>query len=83
MGAYLRHLRQSQHGAFVNMSSIAATAGPIKRSCFSASKGAVLSLTLAMAAELLPDGIRVNCVARGDNRHSLGRPASVQGFRAL
>lgn len=49
----------------MNISSIAATAGLPNRALYSASKGAVLSLTLAMAADLLPEGIRVNAVNPG------------------
>ena len=63
--AALPSLRQSDHGAIVNICSIAATAGLPNRAAYSASKGAVLSLTLAMAADLLPDGIRVNAVNPG------------------
>jgi NAD(P)-dependent dehydrogenase (short-subunit alcohol dehydrogenase family) len=49
----------------VNTCSIAATAGLPDRALYSASKGAVLSLTLAMAADHLHEGIRVNCVNPG------------------
>jgi 2-keto-3-deoxy-L-fuconate dehydrogenase len=63
--AALPHLRGSKAGAIVNVSSIAATAGLPRRTCYSASKGAVLSLTLAMAADLVAEGIRVNCVCPG------------------
>jgi NAD(P)-dependent dehydrogenase (short-subunit alcohol dehydrogenase family) len=64
--AALRHLRRSTASpAIVNTCSIAATAGLPQRALYSASKGAVLSLTLAMAADLLPDGIRVNAVNPG------------------
>ena len=65
MRAALPHLRRSAHAAVVNMCSIAATAGLPDRALYSASKGAVLSLTLAMAADHLHDGIRVNCVNPG------------------
>jgi 2-keto-3-deoxy-L-fuconate dehydrogenase len=58
-------LRASQHGAIVNTCSIAATAGLPQRALYSASKGAVLSLTRAMAADLTADGIRVNAVNPG------------------
>lgn len=58
-------LRLSQSAAIVNTCSIAATAGLPERAVYSASKGAVLSLTLAMAADHLKDGIRVNCVNPG------------------
>ena len=63
--AALPHLRSSPAATIVNVSSIAATAGLPQRACYSASKGAVLSLTLAMAADLIEDGVRVNCVCPG------------------
>jgi NAD(P)-dependent dehydrogenase (short-subunit alcohol dehydrogenase family) len=63
--AVLPHLRRSQAGAIVNTCSIAATAGLINRAVYSASKGAVQSLTLAMAADLVSEGIRVCCVNPG------------------
>ncbi|HEY2297044.1 MAG TPA: SDR family oxidoreductase [Jatrophihabitans sp.] len=59
------YLRESKHAAVVNTSSIAATAGLPQRAVYSASKGAVLSLTRAMAADGMPDGIRVNAVNPG------------------
>jgi NAD(P)-dependent dehydrogenase (short-subunit alcohol dehydrogenase family) len=63
--AALPALRASSAGAIVNVSSIAATVGIPDRVLYSATKGAVLSMTLAMAADLLPDGIRVNAVNPG------------------
>jgi NAD(P)-dependent dehydrogenase (short-subunit alcohol dehydrogenase family) len=63
--AALPHLRRSSHAAIVNVSSIAATAGLPQRALYSATKGAVLSLTLAMATDHLREGIRVNCVNPG------------------
>jgi 2-keto-3-deoxy-L-fuconate dehydrogenase len=63
--AALPHLRSSRHAAIVNTCSIAATAGLPERALYSATKGAVLSLTLAMAADHLREGIRVNCVNPG------------------
>ena len=63
--AALPYLRQSGHAAIVNTCSIAATAGLPQRALYSASKGAVLSLTLAMAADHVREGIRVNCVNPG------------------
>jgi NAD(P)-dependent dehydrogenase (short-subunit alcohol dehydrogenase family) len=63
--AALPYLRQSGHAAIVNTCSIAAHAGLPQRALYSASKGAVQSLTLAMAADHLPEGIRVNCVSPG------------------
>ncbi|MDJ0317998.1 MULTISPECIES: SDR family NAD(P)-dependent oxidoreductase [Arthrobacter] len=63
--AALPHLRKSSAAAIVNISSIAATAGLPQRALYSATKGAVLSLTQAMAADHLREGIRVNAVNPG------------------
>ena len=63
--AALPHLRRSPAAAICNTSSIAATAGLPQRALYSATKGAVLSLTLAMAADHLREGIRVNAVNPG------------------
>lgn len=63
--AALPLLRKSKNAAIVNTCSIAATAGLPLRAIYSASKGAVQSLTLAMAADFVKEGIRVNCVNPG------------------
>jgi NAD(P)-dependent dehydrogenase (short-subunit alcohol dehydrogenase family) len=63
--AALPWLRKSKAAAIVNLCSIAATVGLPARAVYSASKGAVLSLTLAMAADYIDDKIRVNCVNPG------------------
>ncbi|MFC8068907.1 SDR family NAD(P)-dependent oxidoreductase [Streptomyces sp. NPDC057293] len=63
--AALPLLRASAHAAVVNTCSIAATAGLPQRALYSASKGAVQALTLAMAADHVREGIRVNCVNPG------------------
>ena len=58
-------LLKSAGPAIVNTCSVAATVGLPKRAVYSASKGAVMSLTLAMAADFVKEGIRVNCVNPG------------------
>ncbi|GHJ49394.1 oxidoreductase [Catellatospora sp. TT07R-123] len=63
--AALPHLRHSGSGVIVNISSIAAGAGLVNRAVYSATKGAVHALTLAMAADLVADGVRVCAVAPG------------------
>ncbi|SES77126.1 SDR family NAD(P)-dependent oxidoreductase [Geodermatophilus poikilotrophus] len=63
--AALPHLRRSAHAAVVNTCSAVAFVGVRQRALYSASKGAVLALTLAMAADHVRDGIRVNAVAPG------------------
>jgi NAD(P)-dependent dehydrogenase (short-subunit alcohol dehydrogenase family) len=63
--ACLPHLRKSPRAAIVNTASIVSWTGLPRRACYGASKGAVYALTLAMAADHLADGIRVNCVCPG------------------
>ncbi|MGO1837898.1 MAG: SDR family NAD(P)-dependent oxidoreductase [Candidatus Microbacterium stercoravium] len=63
--AALPHLRRSNAAAIVNTCSIAATAGLPERALYGATKGAIQSLTLHMAADHLREGIRVNCVNPG------------------
>jgi 2-keto-3-deoxy-L-fuconate dehydrogenase len=63
--AALPYLRESPHAAVVNTCSIAAWTGLPNRALYSASKGAVQSLTLAMATDHVREGIRVNCVNPG------------------
>lgn len=65
ISAALPHLRRSPAASVVNVCSIAATAGLPSRVLYSASKGAVLSMTLAMAADHIREDIRVNCVNPG------------------
>jgi 2-keto-3-deoxy-L-fuconate dehydrogenase len=64
-GAALPHLRRSSAAAIVNTCSVAALVGLPRRAAYSASKGAVLALTRAMAADHVGEGIRVNCVTPG------------------
>jgi len=63
--AALPHLRESARPAVVNTSSVAATVGLPNRALYCASKGAVSALTLAMAADHVREGIRVNAVTPG------------------
>jgi NAD(P)-dependent dehydrogenase (short-subunit alcohol dehydrogenase family) len=63
--AALPALRRSPAAAIVNVCSIAALNGLPQRALYSASKGAVLALTFAMAADHVREGIRVNAVSPG------------------
>jgi NAD(P)-dependent dehydrogenase (short-subunit alcohol dehydrogenase family) len=63
--AALPWLRASPSAAIVNVCSIAALNGLPRRALYSASKGAVRSLTFAMATDHVREGIRVNCVSPG------------------
>jgi glucose 1-dehydrogenase len=64
--AALPYLRPG--GAVVNISSIAGYSGFPQSAAYCASKGAVELMTRALAAELGPQGVRVNCVAPGNIR---------------
>jgi len=63
--AALPHLRKSGSAVIVNTCSVVANIGVPQRAVYAASKGAVQALTLAMAADHLHDGIRVNAVTPG------------------
>lgn len=63
--AALPYLRHSSSAAIVNMSSCTAATGLRRRVLYSATKGAIEAMTRAMAADLLHEGIRVNCVSPG------------------
>lgn len=60
----MKYLRQTK-GVIVNISSLVAVKGIADRAAYSASKGAVLSLSRAMAADYIKDGVRVNCICPG------------------
>lgn len=63
--AALPHLRRSRNATVVNTCSAVAFIGVRQRALYGASKGAVLALTLAMAADHASERVRVNAVAPG------------------
>jgi len=54
-----------QRGAIVNMASVAAFDGQTGQNAYSASKGGVVGMTLPIARDLVPIGVRINTVAPG------------------
>jgi 3-oxoacyl-[acyl-carrier protein] reductase len=62
--AAIPHLER-ERGSIVFVSSTAGQRGEARHSAYAASKGALISYTKSLAAELGPRGIRVNCVAPG------------------
>ena len=63
--ALLTHMRAGRSAAIINMSSPVAERGYPNTALYSAAKGALTTLTKALAAELGPRGIRVNALAPG------------------
>jgi NAD(P)-dependent dehydrogenase (short-subunit alcohol dehydrogenase family) len=59
------YLRERGGGSIVNVSSLAGLKGGPGMTAYSASKGAIIAFTRALAAELAPDNIRANCVCPG------------------
>lgn len=61
----VKYMKKQGEGVIVNVSSVAGIKGHLDRLAYSASKGAVIAMTKAMALELCHDNIRVNCVCPG------------------
>ena len=78
--AVVPHLRAAGGGSIVMASSAMAFASSPSAALYSASKGAILSMTKSLAVELAPEGIRVNCFAPGTVRTPMARQlAEAQG----
>lgn len=69
-----------ERGVIVNTASVAAYDGQRGQAAYSASKGAIVGMTLPIARDLARDGIRVNTIAPGLFRTPLlaGLPDAVQ-----
>ncbi len=69
------HLRKSGKGSIINTSSLAGKRGGPGLVAYSASKGAVIAFTTALAIELAPDNIRVNAICPGWVDTAFNQPA--------
>ncbi|ELZ07595.1 short-chain dehydrogenase/reductase SDR [Natrialba aegyptia DSM 13077] len=63
--AALPHMKEQGHGSIVNVGSLASILGLPKQAAYSMTKGAVLNMTRAVAAEAGPYGVRANTVCPG------------------
>lgn len=79
----LPEMLKQGRGKIINIASIAGEIGFPNAAAYCASKGAIQGLTKALAMELAPQGINVNCIGPGDvetplNRHLLQDPVYLK-----
>lgn len=72
-----------QSGCIVNVSSVWGEAGGSCESAYSATKGALIALTKALAKELGYSGIRVNCVSPGVIDTTMNARLTAEDMEAL
>ncbi|MFJ8730224.1 SDR family NAD(P)-dependent oxidoreductase [Streptomyces bauhiniae] len=82
VAAFVPAMLENKSGAIVNIGSIAADLGMPGAAAYSASKAALHALTRAWAAEFGGRGVRVNTVAPGPVRTSMGDPEVVEQIAA-
>ena len=72
--AAIPYMLEQKSGSIVNVASVAAIVANPYDCLYSAVKGAVKSLSIAMAYDYGRDGIRVNCICPGATRTEMGKP---------
>ena len=85
--AVLPKMIENGYGRIVNVASVAGVYGNRNMSCYSATKGAIISFTKALAKEVAESGITVNSVSPGtvsdsgrdDLFHTVPNPMSYMG----
>ena len=63
--AFLPGMVERKYGRIINVASVAGVYGNANMVCYSATKGAVISMTKALAKEVAKDNVLVNCVSPG------------------
>ncbi|MEE0867008.1 MAG: SDR family oxidoreductase [Clostridia bacterium] len=79
----LKEMIGKKSGSIINISSVWGVSGASCESCYSASKGAVIAFTKALAKELGPSGIRVNAIAPGFIDTDMNKNISEEDARAF
>ena len=79
----VKNMIANHSGKIINISSIWGISGASCESCYSASKGAVIAFTKALAKELGSSGITVNCVAPGFIDTDMNRNISSEDAQAF
>jgi 3-oxoacyl-[acyl-carrier protein] reductase len=77
------HFLKKQKGCIITVSSMWGQVGASCEVAYSATKGAVIAMTKALAQELGPSGIRCNCIAPGVIETDMCKDVSRETMRAL
>ena len=77
------HFLQKQSGCIITVSSMWGQVGASCEVAYSATKGAVIAMTKALAQELGPSGIRCNCIAPGVIETDMCKDVSPETMHAL
>ena len=85
--AVLPQMIENHYGKIVNVASVAGVYGNMNMSCYSATKGAIISMTKSIAKEVAQSGVTVNSVSPGtvsdsgkdDLYHTVPNPLSYMG----
>jgi NAD(P)-dependent dehydrogenase (short-subunit alcohol dehydrogenase family) len=72
--AVLGNMVERRRGKIINIGSVAGVNGLVKMVDYSAAKGGIIAMTKALAIELGPYNINVNCVSPGSIKTCLGAP---------
>ncbi len=81
--AFLPPMIREKRGCIINISSVWGIHGASCEAAYSATKAAVIGLTRALAKEVGPSGVRVNCVAPGVIETDMLAPLSAADRTAL
>ena len=81
--AVLPRMIREKRGKIINLSSIWGIAGASCEAAYSATKAAVIGLTKALAKEVGPSGIQVNCIAPGAVETDMNAALDEAALRSL